>query len=1791
MRLTILDKIRKIFKENRIRHIWARITCVLIAFVILFTAYVMIVPAVTWEKMLFCTLEEHTHGVGCYENGVLVCTKTEHTHTDACFDPAPTPDDGYRCGRSGHKHTAYCYFSDGTLNCVLTEHEHTLDCLSDDRADCETREMWEASMAGADLSGRPSKRVYAIADTQLGYTESTRNYRSNGTDMMNGYTRYGAWFGNTYADWSAMFAGFCMYYAGAENIPFAVEPGAWVERLHDAGLFVSAFAHEPEPGDAAFWEAEDGIRVGIVSGADDENIFFIEGDVDGAVARTYTERENVFGYAVMPENAVERLTAVPVEVDPAALEKPLLLAPSTGGYWVRVTSIDDASANYVIASPDGHALGIDREQNWSIIWGTYYTYTAGSQSVAFTPVTGVDNYYTAAVGGAYQWNFSTTGNSSQTIKNAEYTDYGLRLSNSTWIDTTTAANTLTYSNGNWTIRNDKRYLQYSSNAFSRSSNNDATYANMVIYKHVDDLPGYTVTFQPNGGTGSSKSLIAPKNAALAAGGHTASDLPVYTRDHYAFAGWSTSQTGGTIVTDPAVILNTVVNANTTYYARWTPKYTVTYTPGDGVTGTPVSAEVVSGSTALNAGMTPPTYTREGYVFAGWSPDGGTTILTDSQTLNAPVTGDVTYTAVWLPPRTVSFNLGTHAPDIDAISPITVPHGTSIPAASLPTPLWHAGRPLPFEGWYLDSSLTTPYTNQAITADTTLYAKFGSADSAYYVYYYDFDRSSGQTSVLRTFAVPEGVGAPSFDPTTSVFPPAGKAWDGKWYLDAARTQSYNPSMAVSDLVNYLTGEDHKDIYLYPGMNDVCRVIFNTNGTRIEPFECEAGTVLTMSNYETTRQGYTFAGWYTDAAFTQAVGSTYEVNGNTTFYAKWDPDYTSFTAVRHSENAEDYGFTSTGSLGTWYALSGSEVYVRSSGTTHRVYCKLPGDPTEYPVYASAPTRTSTGWTGTQATIPDEYDDFFIFCNDGTTEWEDFLDLTEPRGYDYEHPVTCDSGTILSSGDSIVAVSYLRVRVDLTFNIPNSNDNSGGYMDMYTLYRSGIVTGTTTAASAGNRSASGVFPDGVEWEYTAASSSSGNNVFVLKGVKYEGPLADKWPVKTWVTPNRSTRRFYSWDPTNAASGTNHVSKLINLTTDYYHGTYKKGRNAQGGIFKATFNGDYSTALMYAIECLPGETPDFTVNNVGYKIDDRYTQEVATNSSLSAKQIAGCGTGSTAYSGTSGQGNLNTTRVNQLLAQRADQYFGGKSTRNEFDNVNIFKYNRSKVNVTFDYQYDNIKRQYTDILWRQNISNYRTGIKDGTVYPTRDGYRFVGWANQFGELITEEEWDNMVADVSAGESELTFYAKWEPLNGHMIEFYMTKDTFMPFETHIFHDNDYIKAPTSVQPDYWVWTNSDLGVEDKYTGDFPLYGEYGVQEMRDVDGDGLDELTWVIKVYGVWLDSYVHVLYDVNQADGGNSANTPLDEERYQPFTSSVPVMAMGIEDPINTQDKIFAGWKLNKNNVIYYPGDHVPVEWGTTMIFKAQWIEPDRAVHLRYEPNGGTPNLPYPDSTGLVYDEGVQAIVWDDRSSSNAFHFTRQGYYFAGWNTKADGTGTAYMPGSTILMDEDKVLYAQWMASTFTLTIHKVDAGLENFDLSGAVFTLEKKNGSSWTTPVTLTVTDADGLTSTGADMERNTIYRLTEIVPPTGYHELESPIYFQLDDDGDIISCTAAGAEVDGLPYHVLDETFDSTSKVLTLTIGNVTGPIFPETGSAGELLFFAAGLLMTAASGCLLICAVLRKRRSE
>lgn len=300
------------------------------------------------EPVLSCGREEivlHEHTADCYdESGSLICGRPQvlaHQHTDTCFETVEVPADtetltcGIPEGEGAHTHGPECYDEEGNLTCHLEEgeghrhtelcygtwllvceqeeHTHTAACYSDSEADVETREQWEQTFADVRLTGDWRQDVLAIAKTQLGYTESTRNYAVWEDGSQHGYTRYGDWYGSPYGDWCAMFVSFCIHYADVEGMPLNWGCRTWIADLEPLDRYRPASSdYTPVPGDLIFYDWElDGLsdHVGLVaelvpaSGEEPAKLIAIEGNSSNRVQYvTYEQNDPVIlGYGQLPE--------------------------------------------------------------------------------------------------------------------------------------------------------------------------------------------------------------------------------------------------------------------------------------------------------------------------------------------------------------------------------------------------------------------------------------------------------------------------------------------------------------------------------------------------------------------------------------------------------------------------------------------------------------------------------------------------------------------------------------------------------------------------------------------------------------------------------------------------------------------------------------------------------------------------------------------------------------------------------------------------------------------------------------------------------------------------------------------------------------------------------------------------------------------------------------------------------------------------------------------------------------------------------------------------------------------------------------------------------------------------------------------------------------------------------------------------------------------------------------------------------------------------------------------------
>ena len=251
---------------------------------------------------LTCTDTAHVHTARCYGTWKLVCGQEEHTHSEAC-----KPEETVFCGKDAHTHGEACRDENGELVCGTEEHTHSLACYADPGADVETAELWEQTFAGVTLTGNWRQDTLAIAETQLGYAESTKNYLvAEDGETVKGYTRYGAWCGEPYGDWNVMFLTFCLHYAGVEGVDR--DCGGWVTSWADA--FEPAQSHTPAVGDLVLFDRDgDGTadRAGLVAQITDSGFAAMEGDAEDAVRLlTYgADDPGILGYINLPEGPKE----------------------------------------------------------------------------------------------------------------------------------------------------------------------------------------------------------------------------------------------------------------------------------------------------------------------------------------------------------------------------------------------------------------------------------------------------------------------------------------------------------------------------------------------------------------------------------------------------------------------------------------------------------------------------------------------------------------------------------------------------------------------------------------------------------------------------------------------------------------------------------------------------------------------------------------------------------------------------------------------------------------------------------------------------------------------------------------------------------------------------------------------------------------------------------------------------------------------------------------------------------------------------------------------------------------------------------------------------------------------------------------------------------------------------------------------------------------------------------------------------------------------------------------------
>lgn len=210
-------------------------------------------------------------------------------------------------------------------------------------------------------------------------------------------------------------------------------------------------------------------------------------------------------------------------------------------------------------------------------------------------------------------------------------------------------------------------------------------------------------------------------------------------------------------------------------------------------------------------------------------------------------------------------------------------------------------------------------------------------------------------------------------------------------------------------------------------------------------------------------------------------------------------------------------------------------------------------------------------------------------------------------------------------------------------------------------------------------------------------------------------------------------------------------------------------------------------------------------------------------------------------------------------------------------------------------------------------------------------------------------------------------------------------------------------------WVAGDAGKITGYTFQGWYTGKDGAAKY-----DFTAKLTSDATVYAKWTANACTVKYDA----GGGQGSMPD-----QKFTFGVPQNLT--RNTFTRSGWAFTGWKRADTGDAYQDGQQVANLICTPnggAPFVAQWTPNAAAINYNANPPAGRT----PGGQGTANWTGHTG----DTQAIGANGWTVDGYTFIGWNTSADGKGTAYAPGTTWIANGTLTLYAQWTPGQAGLT-----------------------------------------------------------------------------------------------------------------------------------------------------------------
>jgi uncharacterized repeat protein (TIGR02543 family) len=268
-----------------------------------------------------------------------------------------------------------------------------------------------------------------------------------------------------------------------------------------------------------------------------------------------------------------------------------------------------------------------------------------------------------------------------------------------------------------------------------------------------------------------------------------------------------------------------------------------------------------------------------------------------------------------------------------------------------------------------------------------------------------------------------------------------------------------------------------------------------------------------------------------------------------------------------------------------------------------------------------------------------------------------------------------------------------------------------------------------------------------------------------------------------------------------------------------------------------------------------------------------------------------------------------------------------------------------------------------------------------TRTNYTFVGWNTNADGTGTNYSPGQVVYLTTS----MTLYAKWTltvvPIS---ITYYPNGGTGSNVVDNVSANTYYtIRQNQFTRPgfDFDGWNTNANGAGTNYSAGQLVY------------------ITSTLNLYAKWKLSATTVTYNPNGGTGSEIIDNIVANNYYTIR-----------QNTFTRTGYIFDGWNTYANGAgtNYSAGQLVYLT--SSLYLYAKW-KPDPALKVTYYPNNGIGNI--------IADPVNFGASYTIRQNPN---YTRQGYFFDGWNTEANGSGVNYAPGQVITITGSLNLYAKW-------------------------------------------------------------------------------------------------------------------------------------------------------------------------